>query len=211
MNSQAVEVPLRIPIPKIDKVSYVVQNANFDLVCITKTWLRKDIPNNTVDIAGFNLIRLDRKETINGRVCIFIRDSIQFSTLSDLSDDSLEVLWIKIRPSRQPRGISDIIVGLVYHPPAANNSVMLDYLTNQLIDLESKCPSSGIIPRRDFNQLNVSRLTSNFGFNQIVNFGTRGLRTLDKVLTNLKSFYDQPIKRPGFGLFDHFSIEVQPK
>lgn len=81
----------------------------------------------------------------------------------------------------------------------------------RLIDLESKHPSSGIILLGDFNQLNVSRLTFNFGLNRIVNFGTRGPKNLDKVLTNLKSFYDQPTKRAGFGLSDHFSIEVQPK
>lgn len=89
--------------PKIDEVAYLVQNANFDLVCITGTWLQKHISNNIVDIAGLNLIRLDRKETIHGGVCIFIRDSIQFFILSDLSDDSLEVLCIKIRPSRLPK------------------------------------------------------------------------------------------------------------
>ena len=81
---------------------------------------------------------------------------------------------------------------------------MLSCLTNRLIDLESKHPCSGIILLGDFSQLNISRLTSiNFGLNQIVNFGTRGPKTLDKVFTNLNFFYYQPIKQPGFGLSDH--------
>ena len=63
----------------------------------------------------------------------------------------------------------------------------------------------------DLNQLNSSRLSPNFGLKQTVNFGTRGANTLDKVLTNLQHFYDSPQKRPGFGLSDHFSVEVKPK
>ena len=48
--------------PKIDELAHVVLNANFDLVCITKTWLQKHIPDSTVTIQGYNLIHLDRNE-----------------------------------------------------------------------------------------------------------------------------------------------------
>ena len=88
---------------------------------------------------------------------------------------------------------------------------MLEYLTNCLSTLEANHASSGVILLGDLNQLNTSRLSSNFGLKQTVNFGTRGANTLDKVLTNLQHFYDSPQKRPGFGLSDHFSVEVKPK
>ena len=88
---------------------------------------------------------------------------------------------------------------------------MLEYLTNCLSTLEANYASSGVILLGDLNQLNTSRLPSNFGLKQTVNFGTRGANTLDKVLTNLQHFYDPPQKRPGFGLSDHFSVEVKPK
>ena len=52
--------------PKIDEVCHVVQNANFDLVCITETWLQQHIPDSAVAINGYNLIRRDRQETIHG-------------------------------------------------------------------------------------------------------------------------------------------------
>ena len=57
--------------PKIDEVAYPVQNANFDLFCVTETyWLQKHIPNNTADIEGFNLIRVDRKLSIEEFVAL---------------------------------------------------------------------------------------------------------------------------------------------
>ena len=105
--------------PKIDEVSTVVQNANYDLVCSTETWLRRHIPDSAVNITGYNLIRLDRKEAMHGGVCLYVKEHIPFSILEDFGDDNnnlLEVLWVKLRPPRLPRGFSNIIVGLICDP-----------------------------------------------------------------------------------------------
>ena len=161
--------------PKIDEVNSVVINANVDVVCITETWLQSHIPDSVVAINGFNLIRRDRKEAIHGGVCMYIKASIPYTILGDLEDEngSFEVLWIKLRPTRLPRGISSIIAGVVYHPPQAINSMMLDYLTKCLMDLESKYPNCGLLVLGDFNHLNDARLKSNFNLKQIVHFPTR--------------------------------------
>ena len=63
----------------------------------------------------------------------------------------------------------------------------------------------------DFNRLQTTRLRNNYNLKQIVNFPTRGERTLDLVLTNLQDHYETPTQRPPLGLSDHMSIEVQPK
>ena len=56
---------------------------------------------------------------------MYVKDSIPVTVLEDLeSEDGLEVLWVKLRPTRLPRGLSNIIVGLVYHPPKAVNYTM---------------------------------------------------------------------------------------
>ena len=197
--------------PKIDEVWHCVTHANFDVVCLTETWLREHIHNNVLSINGFNLVRLDRKTRIHGGVCTYIKDSIQFSILDDLIDPLYEVLWIIIRPARLPRGISSIVIGTVYHPPNANDSAMLTYLMDCLSSVESKHPNSGILLLGDFNGLNVANLKSSFNLKQIVKFPTRGQNTLDFILTNLQDFYNNPDKRSPFGLSDHLSIELLPK
>ena len=116
-----------------------------------------------------------------------------------------------MRPTRLSRGISSIIAGVVYHPPKATNSTMLDYLTKCLMDLESKYPNCSLLVLGDFNHLNYARLKSSFNLRQIVHFPTRGQNTLDKILTNLQEYYDSPVELPAFGLSDHRSVEVQPK
>ena len=165
--------------PKIDEVSHVVQNANYDLVCITESWLRQHIPDSVIAINGYNIIRRDRKEATHGGVCMYIKESIPFSVLdfSEVDENPVfdfEVLWAKLRPTRLPRGFSSIISGVIYHPPSAPDSKMQDYLLNCLTSIESQHPNSGILLVGDLNHLNETTLKSNFNLNQIVHFPTRG-------------------------------------
>lgn len=155
-------------------------------------------------------------ETVHGDVCVYLNELIPFTVLDDFNDktdDLLEVLWIKIRPTRLPRGAS-LILFLDLFITLQQRTTLWCWIISPcscLSDLESKHPNSGIIVLGDLNQLNDSRLKTNFGLKQIVHFPTRGRNTLDKVLTNLKSYYDPPTKRPPFGLSDQFSVDVQPK
>ena len=197
--------------PKIDEIQHTIQNANLDFACFTETWLQSHIYDSVVSIPGYNLVRRDRHEQIHGGVCMFIKNSIQFSVLDHLLDPSFEVLWIELKPSHLPRAINNIIVGTVYHPPSAHNPDMLEYLMNCLSSIESQFSNSGIVLLGDFNHLNTTRLKTSYDLQQIVNFPTRGQNTLDLILTNLKPFYNPPFKRPSFGLSDHLSIEVKPK
>ena len=75
--------------------------------------------------------------------------------------------------------------------------------------IESRFSNCGILITGDFNRLDTSRFRNAFKLTQIVKFHTRGNQTLDLVLTNIKEFYGEPIKRPAFGLSDHASVEIQ--
>ena len=200
----------------VQQDSHVVQNDNYDFVCITESWLRQLIPDSVIAINGYNIIRRDRKEATHGGVCMYIKDTIPFSVL-DLSEVDenpvfdFEVLWAKLRPTRLPRDFSRVISGLIYHPPSAPDSEMQDYLLKCLTSIESQHPNSGILLVGDLNQLNETTLKSNFNLQQIVHFPTRWKSFLDRILTNMKEFYDKAIERPKLGLSDHSSEEIQPK
>ena len=103
--------------PKIDEVRVMISNANLDFACITETWLKDHINDHTVSVSGCNIIRRDREVIDHGGVCMYVRESMRFETLSDFMDENFEVLWVRICPPRLPRGVSSIVVGTVYHPP----------------------------------------------------------------------------------------------
>ena len=120
-------------------------------------------------------------------------------------------MWAKLRPTRLPRGFSSIISGVICHPPSAPDSQMQDHLLKCLSSIESQNPNCGILPVGDLNHLNEATLKSNFHLKQIIHFPTRGKSFLDRILTNIKEFYDKVIERPRIGLSDHSSVEIQPK
>ena len=62
--------------PKINEIRKVVQNANLDLVCITESWLKDHIDNNSVTISGYNMICLDRTDAKHGGICLYVKESI---------------------------------------------------------------------------------------------------------------------------------------
>ena len=194
----------------IDEVRVAICNANLDFICIMETWLKNHIDDNFVLVPGYNIIRRDRVTSDHGSICIYVHDSIRYDVLSDFTDENFEVLWVKIRPKRLPRGIPSIIVGTVYHPPSAIDSLILNYLYESLSKIEAIFPDCGLFLLGDFNKLNCSRLKNAFDLRQIVPFPTRGQSKLDLVFTNLSTFYDVPKKLPPFGLSDHDTVEVQP-
>ena len=172
----------------------MLNNFNVDLGCFVETRLQEYITDQIVSAAGYNLIRRDRCVGQHGGVCAYIRKTIKYQVLENLSDVRFEVLWLTLRPARLPRGIPNIILGIVYHPPGADCRSMIQYLFESLTIIESEFPNNGTILMGDFNKLKVSRIQNAFKLKQVVKFPTRGRNTLDLILTNLDKFYDSPRK-----------------
>ena len=57
-----------------------------------------------------------------------------------------------------PREISHILIGAVYHPPKADNRLMLDHLISSMDTISRQHPQTGIILLGDFNQLPEGQL-----------------------------------------------------
>ena len=197
--------------PKIDEVRQSVLQTDVDLACFTETWLTDFVHDNVIQIPGYNVVRRDRLIGQHGGVCLYVKESIPFEILSQYHNDQFEVLWVRARPHKFPRGLSCIIIGSIYHPPSENDRNIIDFLTEQLSLIESTYYNCGLILLGDFNNLNCHRLNNHFSLKQLVKFPTRGRRTLDLILTNLAKFYLPPVKLPHFGLSDHFTILSTPK
>ena len=195
--------------PKIDELREVAKQIEVGLICITETWLRRHIHDNVVEIYGYNIVRRDRYQD-HGGVCMYVKNGIEYELLSALANNDHEVIWLKLKPVSLPRRKPCIILCNLYLPPKGNDQDLINYLYESLTKIEARFTNCGTIILGDFNKLNNSRIKNSFKLCQIVKFPTRGPSSLDLFLTNKKQFYDEPIKRPPFGLSDHVSIEVQP-
>lgn len=200
-------------VPKIDEISYVVTLQDADIACFTETWLRDIVDNQVINIPNYTLFRKDRVFAQHGGVCLYVKNSINSKELKDLEDPSrnTEVLWSELKPRRLLRGFSRIIIGVVYHPPSADDNYMINYLLDTLGKIECSYPNAGIIITGDFNRLDISQIINHYNLKQLVNFPTRGERTLDLVLTNFEKYYNEPNKLAPFGLSDHCTISLYPR
>ena len=120
-----------------------------------------------------------------------------------------ESLWLRLRPFRLPRDFSCIIVGVIYHPPSADNHELYDCLINSLDKILARYPLAGVVIMGDFNQFDHKRLCRNTSLTQIVKKATRGNAILDLIFTNMKHWYNTPEILPAIGQSDHMSIFFQ--
>jgi hypothetical protein len=110
-----------------------------------------------------------------------------------------------------PRAFSHITVGVMYHPPNANNKKMADHLITSMDTIIQAHPSSGIFLVGDMNSFRDSAVKSAFSLKQIVKQATRGNRILDKVLTNMGTLYANPDILPQIGKSDHQVVLCRPQ
>ena len=179
--------------PKIDEVNYFATRKNPDLICLTETWLTEAISENCINIPGYYLICKNRPTGAHGGVCVYINNLIQYKTLDQLHHPKLEVLWVYIRPKRLPRGIPCIVTGIVYHPPSADDNIMVDYLSSTFMSIEGLYPGCGIFLTGDFNRLNINRLLAQFSMKKLVRVPTRGDNILDLIITSMPKLYAKEI------------------
>ena len=195
---------------KLDELQQLLDSNDVDIAIIVETWLHDDIDSKLLELSGYTLFRLDRRDgRQGGGVAVYVKHGCYCTPLSHLTHANLEVLWLLYRPHSMPREVTHVTIGALYHPPKANNAEMLDYLVSTMDEVTRTHPQSGIMLLGDFNQLPDSQLKS-FPLHQIVNSATRGNAILDKIYTNIPSWFQTPIPFPPVSRSDHNTVCLQP-
>ena len=182
-----------------------------DIVAITESWLHKDIDDNLLSISGYNIHRNDRTFSRGGGVCVYCSQNIPCQRRFDLENPNFECIWLWVRPTRLPRPLSAIAVCVVYNPPGRTAEELVnleEYLTNTIDSIRNRYPDCRIMLLGDFNNFDVSNLTRSLSLKQIVSSPTRGLATLDLIITDLYNFYDKPRILAPLGSADHSIVQL---
>ena len=195
--------------PKIDEIAHAITTMDAELALFSETWLSSAVPDEPININGYQILRRDRVGWQHGGVCLYVKSSINCSVLADYYHPDHEVLWADLRPRRLPRGFSNIIMGVIYQYPDADDAAMKDYLISSLVSLEATYPNCAFILAGDFNRTFLPMIQSalkSFNLKPTVKFPTRGDKTLDQIFTNLDDYFSVPTRLPPFGLSDHVTI-----
>ena len=94
----------------------IAESVEYDIICITETWLQQEILNESITIPNFdNLYRKDRRNDAHGGVAIYVRSDLLSKQRKDLEIENLEAVWCEIM-----LGKKRILIGTFYRPPNSN-------------------------------------------------------------------------------------------
>ena len=193
-----------LSIEKADELLSVASLNDVSCVCVTETWFKKFMSDESVSLSGYCCESKDRVGRAGGGVACYVAATVAYDRLVDIEDDVHEVMWIRMRLHKLPRKFSSIVIACIYHPLNSDNSSIREYLIATLDGILRCHPDCGIILTSDFNQLRDMFLRTQYGFAQ------RNSAILDKLWTNMDSVYDTPVVLDTLGRSDHRMVLLKP-
>ena len=204
----------------------VIYSGNYNVICVTETWLDSDFTNGLLDpLSKFVFYRHDRCDVRGGGVCILIHKD--FNSLpvnvdySMNSSDAAEIIACTVLCRKLK-----ITIAVVYLAPNLSSKNFLLSL-NQLRNICNR--SSNCVILGDFNQPKIDWISPSFltdlksnilfyfytdlGLSQLVNDPTRNENILDLIFTNDPLLISNVQVTSPFSTSDHnaiiFSIYVK--
>lgn len=102
----------------IDELKIYMEDGIFDVLAINETKLDQYDADSLINLPGYTCVRQDRNKS-GGGVCIYIRNSINFTRKFALEDDDLELISIEItKPNSTP-----FLLTTWYRPPKSPDIV----------------------------------------------------------------------------------------
>lgn len=195
---------------KLDEITSILRANNVHIAAITESWLHEGIDDSLTQIPGYVAYRLDRDDgRVGGGIIVFISNSSPCVQIPWLQSPPFEAMWFSFRAHRMPRSFTHLLLGVVYHPPSANNSCMNEYLNGCIDQFTRHHPGCGVLILGDFNRLPEGPLRG-YPLKQVVTSSTRADAILDKIFTNADKWYTAPVILPAVSKSDHLSVLYSP-
>ncbi len=187
--------------------------SNSAALCFTETWLNDVIPDSTLSLPSFQLIRSDRNAESTGKscggggTCFYINERwcTDVTVLKKMCCPDLETLFINCKPFYSPREFCSFILVSVYIPLQAHASSAVQKLADLITDTEQQHPDSVLIILGDFNKANLSRELPKY--RQHVTCPTRDSNR--SLLHRIKDEYHS-VPRAALGLSNHCLVHLIP-
>lgn len=173
----------------------VLEN-NFDIMCITETFLNEDISSEVISIPGYNFIRKDRL-TRGGGVGIYVSNVLNVKTVLNEfnSVDGIEYMWLEVRLSH-----TLLLVGVLYRVPSKNVNGFVEHLDDLLSQVAPIYDNIIILGDVNVDQNfdnPVANCMTSYDFAQLIHEPTRITSTTEKLIDVI--FFNQPtlVKNTG--------------
>lgn len=126
---------------KIDEFRFLFNDSHIDVICVTETWFRKDMPDSFVKLDEYNLYRADRLGHAGG-AAMYVKNTISSRVVCSSSpNDAIEYIFLSVGSGNQR-----ILLGSVYRP---NRRVDIGPLLDMVREIA--LPFQNILIAGDFN------------------------------------------------------------
>ncbi|KAF7650927.1 hypothetical protein LDENG_00118800 [Lucifuga dentata] len=202
---------------KLDELQLLVgRNRDFSsssVLCFTEMWLCGSIPDSALQLAGFQLFRVDRDTELSGKtksggICFYINSGWcnDVTVIRQHCSPDLESFFIHCKPFYSHREFASFILIGVYIPPQADTQEAQRMLANQILCVERTNPDSLVIVLGDFNKGNLSHELPKY--TQSIKCPTREDSILDHCYTQNNAYHAVP--RTALGHSDHVMVHLVP-
>jgi hypothetical protein len=114
-------------LPKLDEISYIMNSANVNVLCLTETWLDDTVCDSDIFIDGYTLFRNDRGGR-GGGVAIYVQNNVKFLDRSITLQNEIEAVFVEVETqSNDP----NILLSCIYRPPNSSPEIydsIVDYI-----------------------------------------------------------------------------------
>ena len=141
-NFSVVHYNIQSILNKVDVLGAELKN--FDIICLTETWLNPNISDDCLTIDGFKLYRRDRRSDSHGGICVYAKNNVYCRRRSDLELPDIECVWLELNSHHRK-----FLIGTFYRPP--NSSAEILSLIEDSIGLAFDTNVNNIFITGDFN------------------------------------------------------------
>ena len=223
-----VQYNIRSLLPKLSSWAEDFQERSVGVAFLTEVWEKatnnkhQDKLEELFEMKGILYISTPRPGRKRGGGVALAADPCNFSLkkLNVQNPHQLEVAWGLLKPKIVTGPITKIICCCFYSPPNSRKKTkLIDHLSFTLQALLLEHPSAGVMIAGDRNDLSVDRLLRvDSSLRQIVKTPTHGSKVLDVILTNISTFYNDPVvinpvavDVPDHGVpSDHLGVLLEP-
>ena len=169
---------------------------------VSETWEREDKPlNELLQLTNYKVHSHKRTKVKANRqpggacALIYNEDRFQVTNLDVYVPKGVEACWSVFKPRNKTDTIENIAIASVYVSP---NSVYKTATINHIVDtihlLRAKYDNKiNYLIGGDLNRLNINKILDSYGpLRQIISVPTRHSATLENIITDLHTLYQQP-------------------
>lgn len=186
----ALHLNIRSLLSKFFIFKNVILASNFDVICLSETWLSKSVSDSEIEIPGFDLYREDRPDQSYGGVAIYAKSSLRVRRLDGQpKNDVIEQIWVEMVHRK-----TKTIIGTIYIPDElpVYRLEWIDEVFTELVPMSDYLLCMGDLNINLLRDKAVTRafleILQKFGLDQLVTEPTRitddTVSLIDLVITN---------------------------